>query len=163
MLSMRPRLAYSPANYFCRVWIALSSSVILFNKWILDTADFREYLKQELFCMTNTDRTRRFSYVPRPETASIPYSFFAAVTLTTWHLAFATLMTQLMARFTTMLDSRHSVPMTGRVYLRAIVPIGAFFSLSLICGNLTYLYLSVSFIQMLKVRSLLHRNMNNFF
>ena len=74
--------------------------------------------------------------------------------LTTWHLAFATLMTQIMARFTTMLDSRHSVPMTGRVYLRAIVPIGVFFSLSLICGNLTYLYLSVSFIQMLKVGAL---------
>ena len=41
--------------------------------------------------------------------------------------------------------------MTGRVYLRAIVPIGFFFSLSLICGNKTYLYLSVAFIQMLKV------------
>lgn len=41
--------------------------------------------------------------------------------------------------------------MNGRVYLRAIVPIGLFFSLSLICGNLTYLYLSVSFIQMIKV------------
>lgn len=39
---------------------------------------------------------------------------------------------------------------------RAIVPIGLFFSLSLICGNLAYLYLSVSFIQMLKV--LLPRN-----
>lgn len=35
---------------------------------------------------------------------------------------------------------------------RAIVPIGIMFSLSLICGNLAYLYLSVSFIQMLKVR-----------
>jgi hypothetical protein len=44
--------------------------------------------------------------------------------------------------------------MTGRVYLRAIVPIGLMFSLSLICGNLTYLYLSVSFIQMLKVSKL---------
>jgi len=43
------------------------------------------------------------------------------------------------------------VKMTGRVYLRAIVPIGFFFSLSLICGNITYLYLSVAFIQMLKV------------
>lgn len=61
-------------------------------------------------------------------------------------------MTQIMARGTSMLDSRHKVPMTGRVYLRAIVPIGVFFSLSLICGNVTYLYLSVSFIQMLKVR-----------
>ena len=60
-------------------------------------------------------------------------------------------MTQIMARFTHMLDSRKKVPMTGRVYLRNILPIGIMFSLSLICGNLTYLYLSVSFIQMLKV------------
>lgn len=59
-------------------------------------------------------------------------------------------MTQIMARFTHVLDSRSKVPMTGKVYLRAIVPIGVFFSLSLICGNLTYMYLSVSFIQMLK-------------
>jgi hypothetical protein len=60
-------------------------------------------------------------------------------------------MTQIMARTTTLLDGRKKVKMTGKVYLRAIVPIGLFFSLSLICGNLTYLYLSVSFIQMLKV------------
>jgi len=62
-------------------------------------------------------------------------------------------MTQLLARYTTLLDGRKTVKMTGRVYLRAIVPIGLFFSLSLICGNLTYLYLSVAFIQMLKARS----------
>jgi len=61
-------------------------------------------------------------------------------------------MTQLLARTTTLLDGRKTVKMTGRVYLRAIVPIGLFFSLSLICGNVTYLYLSVAFIQMLKVR-----------
>jgi hypothetical protein len=60
-------------------------------------------------------------------------------------------MTQLLARTTTVLDGRKSVKMTGRVYLRAIVPIGLMFSLSLICGNMTYLYLSVAFIQMLKV------------
>lgn len=59
-------------------------------------------------------------------------------------------MTQIMARYTTLLDGRKTVKMTGRVYLRAIVPIGLMFSLSLICGNLTYLYLSVAFIQMLK-------------
>lgn len=63
-------------------------------------------------------------------------------------------MTQILARTTTVLDGRKTVKMTGRVYLRAIVPIGLFFSLSLICGNLTYLYLSVAFIQMLKVRTL---------
>lgn len=70
--------------------------------------------------------------------------------LTTYHLTFATLMTQILARYTTLLDGRKTVKMTGRVYLRAIVPIGLMFSLSLICGNLTYLYLSVAFIQMLK-------------
>jgi hypothetical protein len=62
-------------------------------------------------------------------------------------------MTQGLARFTTILDSRKKVPMNGRVYLRAIVPIGVFFSCSLICGNQAYLYLSVAFIQMLKVCS----------
>jgi len=103
-----------PAVYIA-TWISLSSSIIIFNKWILDTAGFR-----------------------------------FPIVLTTWHLAFATLMTQILARFTTVLDSRKKVPMTGKIYLRAIVPIGLMFSLSLICGNLTYLYLSVSFIQMLK-------------
>ncbi len=73
-------------------------------------------------------------------------------------MGFATLMTQILARFTTILDSRKKVPMTGRVYLRTIVPIGVMFSLSLICGNLTYMYLSVSFIQMLKVRTNDHPN-----
>ena len=62
-------------------------------------------------------------------------------------------MTQVLARTTNLLDGRKTVKMTGRVYLRAIVPIGIFFSLSLICGNVTYLYLSVAFIQMLKVSS----------
>jgi len=73
------------------------------------------------------------------------------ILLTAWHLVFATVMTQIMSRTTTLLDGRKKVKMTGKVYLRAIVPIGAMFSMSLICGNLTYLYLSVSFIQMLKV------------
>ncbi|OLN95311.1 putative sugar phosphate/phosphate translocator [Colletotrichum chlorophyti] len=103
-----------PALYVI-VWISLSSSVILFNKWILDTLNFRY-----------------------------------PVILTTYHLTFATIMTQILARWTNVLDGRKSVKMTGRVYVRAIVPIGVFFSLSLICGNLTYLYLSVAFIQMLK-------------
>ncbi|KAM0276070.1 hypothetical protein ACHAQH_007124 [Verticillium albo-atrum] len=103
-----------PALYVI-VWISLSSSVILFNKWILDTLNFRY-----------------------------------PVILTTYHLSFATLMTQILARWTHLLDGRKTVKMTGRVYVRAIVPIGLFFSLSLICGNLTYLYLSVAFIQMLK-------------
>ena len=63
---------------------------------------------------------------------------------------FATFMTQVLAKTTTLLDVRKTVKMTGKVYLRAIVPIGFFFSLSLICGNKSFLYLSVAFIQMLK-------------
>lgn len=64
---------------------------------------------------------------------------------------FATVLTQIFARTTTFVDQRKDIPMTGRVYLRAILPIGIFFSMSLIFGNVAYLYLSVSFIQMLKV------------
>ncbi|TDZ35978.1 putative sugar phosphate/phosphate translocator [Colletotrichum trifolii] len=112
--SQPPKASIHPALYVV-VWISLSSSVILFNKWILDTLNFRY-----------------------------------PVILTTYHLTFATIMTQILARWTNVLDGRKSVKMTGRVYVRAIVPIGVFFSLSLICGNLTYLYLSVAFIQMLK-------------
>lgn len=71
--------------------------------------------------------------------------------LTAWHLLFATAMTQIMARTTTLLDGRKNVRMNTRMYIRTILPIGIVYSLSLICGNLTYLYLSVAFIQMLKV------------
>ncbi|KAF2225127.1 triose-phosphate transporter family-domain-containing protein [Elsinoe ampelina] len=104
-----------PAAFYVILWISLSGSVILFNKWVLSTAKF-------------------------------DFPLF----LTTWHMVFATIMTQILARTTTVLDSRHSVPMDRATYMKAIVPIGAVFSLSLICGNLAYLYLSVSFIQMLK-------------
>lgn len=110
-----PPVYQLPAFVYVTVWISMSSAVILFNKWILDTLEFRY-----------------------------------PILLTTWHLAFGTFMTQILARTTNLLDGRKKVKMTGRVYLRAIVPIGLFFSLSLICGNVTYLYLSVSFIQMLK-------------
>ncbi|KAL2112324.1 hypothetical protein VUR80DRAFT_7898 [Thermomyces stellatus] len=76
--------------------------------------------------------------------------FHYPIILTTYHLALASVMTQIMARWTSVLDGRHKIKMTPQVYVRAIVPIGVTFSLSLICGNLTYLYLSVAFIQMLK-------------
>ncbi|OJD16743.1 hypothetical protein AJ78_03122 [Emergomyces pasteurianus Ep9510] len=110
----QPQAGVHPAFYVI-TWITLSSSVILFNKKLLDSTE----------------------------------NIFPVI-LTTWHMAFASLMTQILARTTTLLDGRKKVKMTGRVYLRAIVPIGFFFSLSLICGNKTYLYLSVAFIQMLK-------------
>ena len=133
----------------------MSSTVILFNKWILDTAKFRECPTRRAPLPLNLLTLDVQIIVSRPRilpfTKLIRHFLSSAITLTCWHLTFATLMTQVMARFTSLLDGRKTVKMTGRVYLRAIVPIGAFFSLSLICGNLTYLYLSVAFIQMLKV------------
>ncbi|KAI9739254.1 MAG: hypothetical protein M1834_007467 [Cirrosporium novae-zelandiae] len=78
--------------------------------------------------------------------AGFPYP----ITLTTWHLGFATLATRILARTTSLLDGRKKIKMDARIYFRAIAPIGLFYSFSLICGNLTYLYLSVAFIQMLK-------------
>ncbi len=76
--------------------------------------------------------------------------FAFPIFLTTVHLIFATAMTQLLARTTHLLDGLRNVKMTGRVYMRAILPIGVFFSMSLILNNNAYLYLSVAFIQMLK-------------
>ena len=43
--------------------------------------------------------------------------------------------------------------MNTRTFLRAVVPISALYAGTLWLGNAAYLYLSVSFIQMLKVHS----------
>ncbi|OTA02334.1 hypothetical protein A9Z42_0026660 [Trichoderma parareesei] len=75
------------------------------------------------------------------------------ILLTCWHLIYATIATQILARTTTLLDSRRNIPVNGRLYLRTILPIGLLYSGSLICSNVVYLYLSVSFIQMLKAAS----------
>ncbi|RGP79965.1 triose phosphate 3-phosphoglycerate phosphate translocator [Fusarium longipes] len=72
------------------------------------------------------------------------------IILTTWHLLFATIATQLLARTTSLLDSRHALPLSRRLYVRTILPIGVLYSASLVFSNIVYLYLSVSFIQMLK-------------
>lgn len=81
------------------------------------------------------------------------YATITAIILTCWHLVFATLATQLLARTTSLLDSRHSLPVNGRFMLRTIFPIGLLYSGSLVCSNLVYLWLSVPFIQMLKSAS----------
>ncbi|KAH7054600.1 DUF250 domain membrane protein [Macrophomina phaseolina] len=104
-----------PAFHYVIIWIGLSSSLVLFNKWILYGSGF-------------------------------PFPLF----LTSWHLFFATLVTQILARSTRLLDSRRHVPMTYAVYLKHVVPIAVLNSLSLVCGNVVFLYLNVSFIEMLK-------------
>jgi len=42
-------------------------------------------------------------------------------------------------------------PISYEMYMRGIIPIGMLFAGTLWAGNAAYLYLSVSFIQMLKV------------
>ena len=46
-------------------------------------------------------------------------------------------------------DAKHT--MTWHYYVTKIMPVGLFMALTLYCGNVVYLYLSVAFIQMLKV------------
>lgn len=46
-----------------------------------------------------------------------------------------------------------SINMSRETYLKAVVPIGLLYAGTLWLGNAAYLYLSVSFIQMLKVSS----------
>ncbi|KAL4884181.1 hypothetical protein BJY04DRAFT_206027 [Aspergillus karnatakaensis] len=72
------------------------------------------------------------------------------ILLTTWHLLFATLATQLLARTTPLLSSRKTINMTPKLYITRIAPIGVLYSGSLVCSNMAYLYLNVGFIQMLK-------------
>ncbi|KAF9887696.1 hypothetical protein FE257_009649 [Aspergillus nanangensis] len=79
---------------------------------------------------------------------STPFKF--PIMLTTWHLIFATIATQLLAQTTTLLDSRKQIHMDTAVYCYRIAPIGVLYSGSLICSNMVYLYLNVSFAQILK-------------
>ncbi|CAG1994263.1 unnamed protein product [Fusarium graminearum] len=104
-------------------WIVSSNITILFNKWLLDTAGFKY----------------------RTATSTI--------LLVTWHLVFATVVTQILARTTTYLDSRHELPNSWDFYLTTVLPIGIVSSGSLVASNFVYLYLSVAVIQMLKAAS----------
>ncbi|KAF8440585.1 triose-phosphate transporter family-domain-containing protein [Terfezia claveryi] len=112
--SPSPVLSLHPSIYVI-IWICLSSSVILFNKWILHNLEF-------------------------------DFPIF----LTTWHLIFATIATRVLAYSTSLLNGLNRVRVTRLLFFKAVVPIALFFSLSLICSNQAYLYLSVAFIQMLK-------------
>ncbi|KAG6811028.1 hypothetical protein H0H92_009298 [Tricholoma furcatifolium] len=68
----------------------------------------------------------------------------------TWHLAFAAAGTRILQRTTHLLDAAKDVNMDQHLFLTRIVPIGILFSGSLVLSNTAYLYLSVSYIQMLK-------------
>ncbi|KAG7094748.1 hypothetical protein E1B28_005565 [Marasmius oreades] len=68
----------------------------------------------------------------------------------TWHLTFAAIGTRVLQKTTSLLDGVKDVNVTKDMFLKSILPIGVLFSASLILSNTAYLYLSVSYIQMLK-------------
>ncbi|KAG7667588.1 hypothetical protein Ndes2526B_g03594 [Nannochloris sp. 'desiccata'] len=77
----------------------------------------------------------------------LAYSGFPyPVTLTMWHMFFCSFLAVLLIKT----GKVQSINMDRATYMKAIVPIGACYAGTLWVGNAAYLYLSVSFIQMLK-------------
>lgn len=74
------------------------------------------------------------------------FGFPYPITLTMWHMGFSSVLAFLLVR-TGVVPSAN---LSQETYLKAIVPIGGLFALTLWMSNAAYLYLSVSFIQMLK-------------
>eukprot|EP00249_Psilotum_nudum_P020555 c27755_g3_i1 orf=628-1713(-) len=99
---------------YVAIWIFLSFTVIVFNKYILDKKMY-----------------------------NWPYP----ITLTIIHMGFCSLVAFLSIRVFKLVEP---IGMTKDVYMSSIIPIGALYSLSLWLSNSAYIYLSVSFIQMLK-------------
>ncbi|KAJ4386340.1 hypothetical protein N0V93_009235 [Gnomoniopsis smithogilvyi] len=64
-------------------------------------------------------------------------------------MAATTILTQLLARYTPLI-TRPSSPITGRLYLRTILPIGLLYTLSLVCSNVSYTSLPLPNTEMLK-------------
>ncbi|KAG2335141.1 hypothetical protein Bca52824_006321 [Brassica carinata] len=103
-------LSYS----YVAIWIFLSFTVIVYNKYILD---------KKLY--------------------NWPYP----ITLTMIHMSFCSTLAILLIKVFKLVEP---VSMSRETYIRSVVPIGALYSLSLWLSNSAYIYLSVSFIQMLK-------------
>jgi len=114
--SPKPAKTKLSATAIIPVWIVLSSSVIIYNNYLLTTLEFK-------------------------------YPVF----IVTWHLTFAAIGTRVLQRTTRLLDGTKDIHMSKDMFVRSILPIGVLFSGSLILSNTAYLYLSVSYIQMLKV------------
>ncbi|KAJ7978908.1 Sugar phosphate/phosphate translocator like [Quillaja saponaria] len=99
---------------YVAIWIFLSFSVIVYNKYILD---------------------RKMYNWPYP------------ISLTMIHMGFCSSLAYLLVRVFKVVEP---VSMSRELYLKSVVPIGALYALSLWFSNSAYIFLSVSFIQMLK-------------
>ncbi|KAI6679378.1 hypothetical protein NL676_033259 [Syzygium grande] len=76
------------------------------------------------------------------------YGWPFPISLTMTHMAFCSSLAYLLVRVLQVVDPVTN--MTREFYLKNVVPIGALYALSLWFSNSAYIYLSVSFIQMLK-------------
>lgn len=99
---------------YVAVWIFLSFTVIVYNKYILDKKMY-----------------------------NWPYP----ISLTMIHMSFCATLAFLIIKVFKLVEP---VSMSRDLYFSSVVPIGALYSLSLWLSNSAYIYLSVSFIQMLK-------------
>ncbi|KAL1193298.1 putative sugar phosphate/phosphate translocator [Cardamine amara subsp. amara] len=99
---------------YVAIWIFLSFTVIVYNKYILDKK---------------------------------MYNWPFPITLTMIHMSFCSSLAIILIKVFKIVEP---VSMSRETYLRSVVPIGALYSLSLWLSNSAYIYLSVSFIQMLK-------------
>lgn len=70
--------------------------------------------------------------------------------LCTWHMVLATVMTRVMSKTTNMLPGVAEKKVDTNAMHKKIFPVASFFAVSLILSNKAYIYLSVSYIQMLK-------------
>ncbi|KAL6642213.1 hypothetical protein ACP70R_020394 [Stipagrostis hirtigluma subsp. patula] len=78
------------------------------------------------------------------------YGWPFPISLTMIHMAFCASLAAALVRVLRVVDVPSSPPMTPQLYAASVVPIGALYALSLWFSNSAYIYLSVSFIQMLK-------------
>ncbi|CAM8978703.1 unnamed protein product [Rhodiola kirilowii] len=99
---------------YVTIWIFLSFTVIVYNKYILD-----------------------------PKMFNWPFP----ISLTMIHMAFCSTLAFLLVRVFKFVEP---VSMSSDLYFKSVVPIGLLYSFSLWFSNSAYIYLSVSFIQMLK-------------
>lgn len=70
--------------------------------------------------------------------------------LTTWHMLVATCLTQLLSKTTDMLPGVKESKIGPAELKTKILPVAFFFAVSLVLSNKAYIFLSVSYIQMLK-------------
>ncbi len=77
-------------------------------------------------------------------------NFHFPIFLTACHMLIASIATFLIRHTTGMMESLKTTTISRSFYLKNIAPIAIFFAASLVFSNKAYLYLSVSFIQMLK-------------